>query len=351
MHDPLHVNALVARDAKGTTLVLISADLCVIDTPIASSIRRKIARKLEIPVPNVILSATHSHSSPWLVRGRNASRPADRKYCRFTEDTIVETALRASALTCPASMFFRETSLGLGYNRRVRKNNATLNCWGPQEYPERQPGPMPDPACSMLMFRQTSGARCSIAWSLGVHPVVLGKTSNVISADYPGLANTQVEQLLPDAKSMFVLGAAGNIHPWIATQEDPGAVETVARAASSMIALLAKAGAPLLPSPLRAASRSVKLIKTSVDVVAWQIGPVRIVALPVEFFGELGAHMRDETRHPLFLATNSNGWLGYLPTREAFTEGGYEVEGAKRLFRPGDGEKLAVAAATLANEL
>jgi len=28
------------------------------------------------------------------------------------------------------------------------------------------------------------------------------------------------------------------------------------------------------------------------------------------------------------VATNTNGWTGYLPTPQAFTEGGYEVEAA-----------------------
>lgn len=42
---------------------------------------------------------------------------------------------------------------------------------------------------------------------------------------------------------------------------------------------------------------------------------------------------------PPLLATVSNGWTGYWPTRAAFDDGGYEIN-ASWACKPGDGEWL-----------
>ena len=50
-----------------------------------------------------------------------------------------------------------------------------------------------------------------------------------------------------------------------------------------------------------------------------------IWSAPVEMFCEIATAVRD--RSPFtntFFFGYTNGWMGYLPTREAFEEGGYE---------------------------
>ena len=46
---------------------------------------------------------------------------------------------------------------------------------------------------------------------------------------------------------------------------------------------------------------------------------------PVELFCEIALRVRNESpfRHNFYFGY-TNGWLGYLPTAEAFREGGYE---------------------------
>jgi hypothetical protein len=63
----------------------------------------------------------------------------------------------------------------------------------------------------------------------------------------------------------------------------------------------------------------VRFLKISDEVVLW--------SLPVELFCEVAMHVRNRSPFAYtFYFGYANGWLGYLPTREAFSEGGYEVE-------------------------
>jgi hypothetical protein len=61
--------------------------------------------------------------------------------------------------------------------------------------------------------------------------------------------------------------------------------------------------------------------------------PVRFLAIndtvlwgsPIELFCEIAIRVRNESpfRHTFYVGY-TNGWLGYLPTAQAFREGGYE---------------------------
>lgn len=60
------------------------------------------------------------------------------------------------------------------------------------------------------------------------------------------------------------------------------------------------------------------------------IGKLAIVAVSAECFNELGIKVRKVPDFKqILMATNSNGNIGYLYSKAAFTEGGYEAECAK----------------------
>ena len=63
----------------------------------------------------------------------------------------------------------------------------------------------------------------------------------------------------------------------------------------------------------------VRFLKVSDEVVLW--------AAPVELFCEIAINVRNASPFPYtFYFGYANGWLGYLPTQQAFGEGGYEVK-------------------------
>lgn len=76
-----------------------------------------------------------------------------------------------------------------------------------------------------------------------------------------------------------------------------------------------KAGSPPLPD-------------YDVDLSLLTIGDgIALVTNPAEFFVELGQEVRRGSPYPhTLISTLTNGNAGYVPTRRAFAEGGYEVK-------------------------
>jgi hypothetical protein len=62
-----------------------------------------------------------------------------------------------------------------------------------------------------------------------------------------------------------------------------------------------------------------------IPVRALRINNTVLWGSPVELFCEIALRVRNDSpfRHTFFFGY-SNGWLGYLPTAQAFKEGGYE---------------------------
>jgi hypothetical protein len=362
VHDPLYARVLVLHDGKSPA-VLVSLDLCVLEIDLARHLRRAVARKIGAAFDRVVVSAIHTHSGPFprlpaarKTRGQSKAAAQRRKlgeeYAAFLEGRLVDAAARASGLTYPVGVSAVCAPLGIGYTRRVRTRDGIKHCWNPLEFPDLVPDVSPDPTCTVVALRQPAGSRKFVLWSAGAHPVVLGKTSRVVSADWPGAACDMIDRSVAGARSMFLLGAAGEVHPWIATQEDPAQIEPVASAASSLVRLMVESGAGRFePDPSFAiATRTWKCGQRQLDLAAWRIGPALLLFAPVELFASLSRELRARLKSPAIIATVSNGWCGYWPDKAAFAEGQYEVD-ATWGIKAGDGERLIAQMAELAEEV
>jgi len=83
-----------------------------------------------------------------------------------------------------------------------------------------------------------------------------------------------------------------------------------------------------------------------VEIQALRLGAAAIAAYPVELFTAYGRRIKAESPfRDTFVASQANGWHGYVPTPEAFARGGYETHLAyqSRLV-PEAGELLTEAA-------
>ncbi|MEO8613761.1 MAG: hypothetical protein ABI600_01355, partial [Luteolibacter sp.] len=182
VHDPLRFRALALSDADNPRqpVILASFDLCVIPNEMAEKWRVLIAERAGTSVERVILTATHTHSGPYPEPGGS--------YLAEILENVLGSVGRATANTYPVRASYQAAPLGLAYDRRVRTAEGIKMCWNPQISESLSPMPAVDPTCSVLILRQVNGPRQFVLWSHGTHPVVLGRTSPWISADFPGRA-------------------------------------------------------------------------------------------------------------------------------------------------------------------
>ena len=81
-----------------------------------------------------------------------------------------------------------------------------------------------------------------------------------------------------------------------------------------------------------------------------RVGDVAVVGLGGEVFNEIGKAIKTASPFPhTLIITHCNGTAGYLPTKEAYPEGGYEVETSP--FAPEAAEKVVKEAVRLLGEL
>jgi neutral ceramidase len=66
-----------------------------------------------------------------------------------------------------------------------------------------------------------------------------------------------------------------------------------------------------------------------IELQGVRIGDAAFVAVPAEVFVEIGLRVKRQAPHKVFIVGIANGYIGYLPTREAYEAGGYEVVSSK----------------------
>lgn len=363
VHDPLYASVLILEDG-GRPAVLANVQLCEVPTDLARQLRREIAEKVGTVPERVILSAVHTHSGPGLMSAEKAIKrgkmregevpPPEVAYGSLLREKLLEAVAAAACMRYPVEVYAAEAPLGMAYNRRVSTADGGVEyCWDAQRSPELRPALAPDPTCTVVALKQPNGPRSYLLWSIGMHPVVGGQVNRLVSADYPGRACALIEEAIPGCRSIFFLGAAGEAHPWIATQDRLEGIEPVARSAASFVSLLAHGTRPVgAHGKLSIAARSVEIGGCELDLAVWRLEDLWLVAAPVELFGDLGADLRRRLEGPVLLATLSNGAEGYWPTSRAFAEGGYEVDIARNHgLEPGVGEKLIDELVELAGTL
>lgn len=86
---------------------------------------------------------------------------------------------------------------------------------------------------------------------------------------------------------------------------------------------------------------------------AMAIGDVAVVGVPAEFFTKLGLDIKKDSPFPhTIVAELANDWIGYVPDREAFKLGGYQVwTGLHSWVAPGTGEAIVAEQLRMLQEL
>lgn len=357
IHDPLYVKVLSLCDAQDEQLV-ISVDLCILSTEYVSILKKAILEAYDIKDSHICICVSHTHSGPITVNAwedisgdehlsvyKKYENTLDQ-YLSTLKQTILDTIGCARANRRLAKLSYTTAKAKLGFNRRgTRKDGSLVNCFSLWERSDAVLDGVVEERIPTLLFEMLEDENYDeylcpqdpkriVLFSVGLHPVVMGKHSTQISADYPGVACKTIEQTLgPGTKAMFMLGACGDTEPYLATQQNWQAIDIIGNAvAYSVIAALADRK-PVLTDNLWGVSKTLEPTHSDDQPVAvgvLGIGKAVIASVGAECFTQASFDVLDQADVPFcLLATNANGWAGYLPTEEAYRMGGYEVSEGK----------------------
>jgi len=378
IHDPLFARALVLEEGD-TRAALVTADLIGWDAVLVGEIRRRVQAQGIMPGGNVMLTATHTHAGP-MISCLSRMGTADPEYVERLAGEVTRLIIEAAGRLSPVRVGWGVGQAVIGINRRQFSNGKVIIGTNPQ-------GPV-DPDVGVLVLRGQDGAPLAMLINHACHGTTMGPENCLVSADWPGAAVREVAEAVPGAVVMLANGCCGDLNPEprgenFALVQVHG--ETVARAVLAALgeAKYAEAGLrvhsepvtiPLQPLPpleeaegiyadclanlrqaeggddlgakrlargmyqwaadlLRHAQAGTQPDPPSSEVMALGLGEVALVGLPGEPFVEYGLDLKRRSPFPCTMVLGyANRLIGYLPTPQAFSEGGYEVEGAARWY-------------------
>ncbi len=383
INDEMFANAMVLDDGK-TTVALLSCDVLSIVNSVKQEIRSEIARNTGIDPENIFICATHTHTAPAIVSalGTNMDKEYTEKFIKLSAQSVISAYNR-----------MQEVNIGIGsgnvhelsFPRRFWMKDGTIKMHPPKADPDIvRPDGKADPEVNVLFTENKDGKPNAVFVNFACHPTVVGIDS-VISADYPGAVREVIKLILgQDTVVLFGNGACGNIgpvdmlnpkrneygHKWrkrmgfalgceavkimaltdLIPQEE---VEIEVRKDILDIpireipqdrleeARKAFIGRSLEPAPtdyhdivrrelLLLAEQKAEDPFAHAEIMSIRIGKSSIIGIPAELFCDLGLQIKEKSNYkPTFVVELANGCVGYVPTAESFSGGGYETELAR----------------------
>jgi neutral ceramidase len=404
--DDLYAKALVL-EKDGARAALVACDLISVSAPVVSEARKLIERDTGLRAEQVMISATHTHSGPYMLSGSGrdsafgAQMEIEKQYIASLPGKIAESVRLAAANLAPARVsaaVMKEDAVS--FNRRFVMRDGTVG-WNPGRLNPnvvRPAGPI-DPDVAVVYFDSPNSQPLATYVNHPLHVAVIAGLE--FSADYPHtIAKLLADVKGPDMLTVFTIGTAGNVnHINVSSAAKLSGPAESARIGTILAGDVLKAYAhltPIDPGPLQFRREIVKLPLAAIkpgdleqarevasrvgqpkppktveqaqafkvlDVAARQGRPLEAevqvitlgdqlawVGLPGEIFVELGLMLKQASpfRYTI-IAELANGSVGYVPNRKAYPEGNYEPVSAR--CAPGAGELLVDTATRLLVEL
>lgn len=230
VHDELHARCLVLDDGK-TRLAIVACDNVGIPREVFDEAKRVVREETGLPVENMLMSATHTHSAT-PARGDNVAAPGTGlpDYSRFLVRRIADGVRRAiknleparigwGVARAPEHLFNRRYFMKpgtpllnpLGGEDRVKMNPGVAN-----PNVEKPAGPT-DPEVWFLSVQSKQGRPIALLANYSLH-YVGGVGPGHISADYFALFADRVQQLLgadrqdPPFVGIMTNGTSGDVN-------------------------------------------------------------------------------------------------------------------------------------------
>ncbi len=377
VHDELFARVIVLDDGE-TQLAIVIRDLCFSENNELAMLAERVQERAGIGREHLFVADTHTHSGPDTHYGEDAK---NRVYLENLTDVVAGAIVEAQGQMRDATVAHAVRPVQCGINRREKTEDGRtiLGC--------NPDGPC-DTVANVLCFADAeSGEALATLFRHGVHGVVMGGDSYLISGDCPGAAEAFVERNV-DGVAAFMAGCSGDInaHPRLSFEavemlgqrlggavcqgmtecDEPRRdvklaglvrevalpVEAVPPAAESeaIIAVLEPKLRAIEDGTdteglsrwhtereleharerLAAAQSGEPIAGKPIGVHVLAIGDIALIGYPNEVFFETGQAVQEQSPFAITLpVTHVGGWAGYVPTAAAYPDGGYEVDVAR----------------------
>lgn len=394
-HDPLYVKAIVF-EKNGVRVALAACDLVWLPRNLSEQARRLIQQQTGIAPDHVMISATHDHTGPVILTVPSRYN-LKGNMLRITQDytnalpgRIAQAVQLAASHLQPVvihSAIGRETSLA--FNRRYYMKDGAVG-WNPGKLNPniwRPAGPT-DPSLPVIFIESPDGTPIASYVNFAMHQDTTGglKWSEDFSYALGKILQMAKGQ---DLVSMFTIGCAGDVNHFDDSRK--GAQESYHEAARIGAVLAGDVlkviqHAPVIqvdrisvsdqvlhlelphftpeevawarrtqatvgtssPAPFLDLVRAAKIIEIadrhgkpfSAEVQVIALGrQIAFASFPGEMFAQFGLNVKQDSPFPITITPElANGALGYIPNRQAYAEGAYEVVSSR--LKPGAGELL-----------
>ena len=372
IHDPLRSKALVLKSGDVTIAMACLDQLCIAAADVQAA-REIVEERCGIPGDHVLISATHTHSTigPGGDFGVDLKEP---EYHEWLSHRVADSITMAGHRLQPAKLGYGIGSLPQHvHNRRYYMRDGTAATNPGRQNPEvvKPAGPT-DPDITLLAVLDEQSSPIAAVGNYALH-YVGGQAGPEFSADYYGAVSRLLNQIRrAEFPVLWTNGCSGDINNIDAfgppeKQQPYEQIERVAGEAveeanriwdglelvneATLDARVSRFAVPLRrPSDTELAQAkelyaredavmtrewvlAKEMVQTSkmpspepTEVQALRIGDLAVAALPGEIFCQFGLDLKVRspfgTTMPIGLA---NGYMGYIPTPDAFSEGGYET--------------------------
>ena len=374
-------------------------------------VRTMIAEAIGTVKEAVFICCTHTHLAPGITAGLTGIVNEEYVLNTFIYK-LRDAALLAVQDLAPAKLSYtRGEAKGVSFIRRFRMKDGSYRTNPGRLNPDIDcPASPSDDSSSLLIIKRENAPEIGIV-NFQVHADVIGGCK--LSADFPKFVRDTYETLIPNSRCMYINGAEGDsnhVDVWLSADKccgkaaggyersrymgrkiamsvigdyelaEPLEGEKISFGQVSLWAKLNKA----TPEELEAARKAAEEYREKGDdgitpfpgrsqkdtrvialrmvglanepdekelyLTALSVGDVVFAGFPGEPFTKVGTSVKEASKFTLTMpACCANGYEGYYPTENAFTEGGYEANSAR--YQRGTAEKLIDASVRLINDL
>ena len=205
--DDIEVNA-IALEAGGQQVLLMAMDQCGCETDIVTRYRAHVSQVTGVPMENIFISNTHSHTTPFLLE--TDDEPLQKEYSQFLCRRMGDAAKFALADLKDARMGWATgKTMNITHVRRYRMRDGSVRTNPGFNNPDvLGPTSYADERVNVLRFDREGGETIVLA-NYGNHPDTIG--GNNISADWPGVLRRTVEQTIDNTRCVFFNGTEGDV--------------------------------------------------------------------------------------------------------------------------------------------